>query len=263
MALTMVTPGALMPGLRNDAGPVSHVSAHGKEEKTSPKEGTVIMNPKLIRRAMLTAIWAVAGSAAILSYSGIRQLGLAAGFHPTLSWLLPICVDGLVLAGALVVLDAEARNLPKAFGWVLTLIGVAASTLANVATAEGWIAMATHAAPPLFLALTLEAWLHTLRSGVRIEQQVAQQAEEAAEEEARVKAEALAAEEEALEKALAAEERARARAEKGTVSKRPKVPEFSVEELQGLRTQGLSYQRIADAKGLSKSRVMRALGAAA
>jgi signal transduction histidine kinase len=221
------------------------------------------MNPKLIRRAMLTAIWAVAGSAAILSYSGIRALGLAAGFHPILSWLLPICVDGLVLAGALVVLDAEARHLPKAFGWVLTLIGVAASTLANVASADGWIAMATHAAPPLFLALTLEAWLHTLRSGVRIEQQVAQQAEEEAAEEARVEAEALAEEEAAQEKARLAAERALAKAEKATASKRPKVPAFSVPELQELRDGGLSYQRIADAKGLSKSRVMRALGAAA
>lgn len=83
MALTMEVSGALMKTHGVIASAVSPASSHGKE-KTSLK-GTVIMNPNISRRAMLTAIWATAGSAAILSYSGIRALGLEAGFHPILS----------------------------------------------------------------------------------------------------------------------------------------------------------------------------------
>lgn len=263
MTLSLVAPVALMPTRDAVSPAVPPISAHGTEEKnSSPKEGTVIMNQTTIRRAMLIAMWAVAGTAAILSYSGIQTLALQAGFPPVLSWLLPLTIDGLVLAGALTVLDAESRNLPKAFGWVLTLTAIATSVAANVATAEGWVAMVTHAIPPIFLALCLEAWLHTLRSGVRIELQAAQQAEEAAAEESRIEAEALAAEEAALAKARAAAERALAKAEKATARKQPKVPPLNIPELQELRDGGLSYQKIADARGLSKSRVMRALGAA-
>lgn len=265
MALTMLAPVALMPTCDADFGPVPHASAHGMQN-TTPKEGTAIMNQKTIRRAMLIAMWAVAGTAAILSYSGIQTLALQAGFHPMLSWLLPLTVDGLVLAGSLTVLDAESRNLPKTFGWFLTITAIATSVAANVATAEGWVSMVTHAIPPVFLALCLEAWLHTLRSSVRIEQQIAQQEEAAAAEEARVEAEALAEEEAAQAKARAAAERAVARAEKATTSKQPKrskVPPVDVTELQELRDGGLSFQKIADAKGLNKSRVMRALKATA
>lgn len=265
MTLTLVAPAALMPTRDAVSPAVMPDSAHGKEEyTTSPKEGTAIMNQKTIRRSMLVAMIAVAGTAAILSYSGIQTLALQAGFPPVLSWLLPLTIDGLVLAGALVVLDAESRNLPsKAFGWFLTITAIATSVAANVATAEGWVAMVTHAVPPVFLALTLEGWLHVLRSSVKLEQQAAHQAEEVAAEEAMVEAETLALEEAALEKARLSAERAVARAEKATASKRPKVPPVDVAALQELRDGGLSFQKIADATGSNKSRVMRALKATA
>lgn len=199
------------------------------------------MNPTIIRRAMLTVVWIVALTAGVLSYAGIRELALLADFSPSLSWLLPIILDGLVVAGALVVLDAEAKQTSRKFGWTLTLTGVAASVAANITVAEGPIAMIAHSAPPLILALTLEAWLATMRSTVRATQRTEQE-----------NAQAAAAKE-------AAEAKAAARATRilGTA----RAPAAPVEEITAqvlaLKAEGLSNQAIADQLGINKSRVQR------
>lgn len=212
------------------------------------------MKATTIRRAMLAVVWTVATTSAILSYAGIRQVGVTAGFGPVLSWLLPICIDGLVLAGALVVLDAEAKQTGKAFGWVLTLTGVLASIAANVATADGPVGIAAHAAPPAILALTLEAWLHTMRSGVR-----AQQAEDIVGTEPGA---------EPASPATAAPPRHPSSPVKAAQKTDTPAVLVTEAEVAALRAEGLSYQLIADTLSLekgssvSKATVMRRAKAA-
>ena len=64
---------------------------------------------KLIRAAMTAVVVAVAGFAAVVSYSHIYGLGRAHGQDGAAARLLPLSVDGLIVAASMVLLH-EARN---------------------------------------------------------------------------------------------------------------------------------------------------------
>lgn len=118
-----------------------------------------------------------------LSWAGLTALGVRAGFGG-ISWLLPLVIDGTVMAGALSIVVATEHQTSTRFGWSVMIGGAAVSTYGNVAGADGsgWTAGFTHAIAPLALALTLEAWLRTVRRDIEREQ--AEQARIAAEAEA-------------------------------------------------------------------------------
>jgi hypothetical protein len=64
---------------------------------------------RLIRASTAAVLVAVAAFAAVVSYSHIYDLGRAHGQDVTAARLLPLSVDGLILAASLVLLH-EARN---------------------------------------------------------------------------------------------------------------------------------------------------------
>jgi hypothetical protein len=89
---------------------------------------------RLIRTGTAAVVAAVAAFAAIVSYSHIYDLGRQHGQAGTAARLLPLSVDGLILAASLVMLH-EARNgrsAPPLARYMLGL-GVAATVAANVA----------------------------------------------------------------------------------------------------------------------------------
>lgn len=89
---------------------------------------------RAIRVLTAAVVLAVATFAAVVSYSHIYDLGRAHGQDGTAARLLPLSVDGLILAASLVLLH-EARNsrqAPALARWMLAL-GVAATVAANVA----------------------------------------------------------------------------------------------------------------------------------
>jgi hypothetical protein len=89
---------------------------------------------KLIRAAMTAVVVTVAGFAAVVSYSHIYGLGRAHGQDGAAARLLPLSVDGLLVAASLVLLH-EARNGRGAPGLarVMLWLGIAATVGANVA----------------------------------------------------------------------------------------------------------------------------------
>ena len=89
---------------------------------------------KLIRAAMAAVVVAVAGFAAIVSYSHIYGLGRAHGQDGAAARLLPLSVDGLIVAASLVLLH-EARNGRGApvLARVMLWLGIVATVGANVA----------------------------------------------------------------------------------------------------------------------------------
>src|SRR5580700_6954453 len=88
---------------------------------------------KLIRGAAAAAVTAVAGFAAVVSYSHIYDLGRTHGQSGASARLLPLSVDGLILAAGLVLLHA-ARNdqRPPALAQCMLALGVLATVGANV-----------------------------------------------------------------------------------------------------------------------------------
>lgn len=100
----------------------------------------------------------VAITAAVISFSHVRALALRAGETELTSWLLPISIDGAVVAAVSVLLaDSRAGRRPAVLTWLLLTLGLAASLAANVASAEPTTtARAVAAWPPLALALGIE-----------------------------------------------------------------------------------------------------------
>jgi len=89
---------------------------------------------RTIRTATAAVVLAVAAFAAVVSYSHIYDLGHAHGQSGTAARLLPLSVDGLIVAASLVMLQ-EARNGRKApvLARIMLGLGVAATVGANVA----------------------------------------------------------------------------------------------------------------------------------
>lgn len=133
---------------------------------------------------------AVAIAGTVLSYMGILRLGLSVGWPIWAAWLLPLAVDGMVVAGILQVLQATAAGTSRKYGWWLTAGGALVSVAANALTAtpgilasvnQDILAAATHALPVITVVATLEAWLFMRRGGIhRAAADAATEAREAA-----------------------------------------------------------------------------------
>ena len=94
---------------------------------------------RVIRLATAVVVCAVAAFAAVVSYSHIYGLGRAHGQDGTAARLLPLSVDGLIMAASLVLLH-EARNgrdAPRLARFMLWL-GIAATIGANIAYGAGY-----------------------------------------------------------------------------------------------------------------------------
>ncbi len=89
---------------------------------------------RLIRVSTAAVVTAVASFAAVVSYSHIYDLGRVHGQAGTAARLLPLSVDGLIVAASLVMLH-EARNRRQAPGLARCALwlGIAATLGANAA----------------------------------------------------------------------------------------------------------------------------------
>ena len=93
----------------------------------------------MIRFTTAAVVCAVAAFAAVVSYSHIYGLGRAHGQDGTAARLLPLSVDGLILAASLVLLH-EARNGRDAPGLArfMLWLGIGATIGAKIAYGAGY-----------------------------------------------------------------------------------------------------------------------------
>jgi Protein of unknown function (DUF2637) len=114
-----------------------------------------VTRPVVLAAIPVALVALVAGT---VSYSHIVSLGLRTGQSPADAHLLPLAVDGLIVAGSVILL-AGSR-----LGWIGVALGVAGTLYANVmsglprgplpATVAAWPALAFTAA-----SFMLERWL--------------------------------------------------------------------------------------------------------
>jgi Protein of unknown function (DUF2637) len=112
------------------------------------------------RTALLAAapVAAVAVIAGIVSFSHIEALGLRTGQSIADARLLPLAVDGLIVAGSVILLAGSW------LGWLGVIPGIAATLFANVASGlpRGPLAATVAAWPALAFSVAtfmLERWL--------------------------------------------------------------------------------------------------------
>jgi Protein of unknown function (DUF2637) len=98
-----------------------------------------VTGDRVIRFTTAAVVSAVAAFAAVVSYSHIYGLGRAHGQDGTAARLLPLSVDGLILAASLVLLH-EARNGRDAPGLArfMLWLGIGATIGANIAYGAGY-----------------------------------------------------------------------------------------------------------------------------
>jgi hypothetical protein len=120
---------------------------------------------RLVRGLSTFTVAVLAVAAAVLSFAGLRDLALQAGFSPELAWLMPVIIDGMVLTGSLGVVVAGLVNLSTWYPWMLTLLGVSVSIAGNVAAAPpNLTAQLVHAIAPITFALSIEGMLRIYRA---------------------------------------------------------------------------------------------------
>lgn len=162
-----------------------------KQTITAP--GLTLRAEKVIQRLTGLAVLVLAVSAAILSFSGLQKLALDAGFDPSIAWLLPVIVDGMVLTGSLGVIAANLVGLRAWYEWMLTIVGVSISIAGNVAAApDNLTAQLVHAIAPITFALSIEGMLRIYRASAAAQAQ--REAIQQAAEEKKAEREARAAE---------------------------------------------------------------------
>lgn len=102
-----------------------------------------------------------------------------AGIHPVLAFLFPITLDGLILAGSLLILYFAVRGKRSGYGLFLTALGVIASIAGNVVISPNNLTyQILHATSPVVLFLSLESLMILLRARSRSAQEAAKQMEE-------------------------------------------------------------------------------------
>jgi hypothetical protein len=98
-----------------------------------------VSGDRVIRLTTAAVVCAVAAFAAVVSYSHIYGLGRAHGQDGTAARLLPLSVDGLILAASLVLLhEARNRREAPALARLMLWLGIGATIGANIAYGAGY-----------------------------------------------------------------------------------------------------------------------------
>jgi Protein of unknown function (DUF2637) len=125
---------------------------------------------RLIRAATAAAVTAVAGFAAVVSYAHIYDLGHAHGQDGTAARLLPLSVDGLILAASLVMLhEARARRPSPPLARVALWLGIGVTVAANVGygVPYGPVAALLSSWPALAFVIAVEMLMGLVRTTAR------------------------------------------------------------------------------------------------
>lgn len=123
--------------------------------------------PEVAHRIARTAnacLVVIAVASGVLSYHGLYALGVRSALPPALAALLPVLVDGLMLAASVSVIAETLSGLSTVWSWCLIAAGVAMSTAGNVLAApDDLVARVVHGAPPVILAASIETCLRLAR----------------------------------------------------------------------------------------------------
>ena len=119
---------------------------------------------KAIRTGTAAVVTAVAGFGAVQSYNHIYDLARGHGQSDLDARLLPLSVDGLILAASLVRLhQALRRDAMPARAWLMLGLGVLATLAANVASGlpHGWMNAVISAWPAVAFvgAVEIDMWM--------------------------------------------------------------------------------------------------------
>lgn len=126
----------------------------------------------MIRRTTIATVLFLAAIAAIVSYGHMHTLALRHGEEPWTAALLPLSVDGMIIAASLALLsDSRHGRAGGILPWTLVVVSSGASLAANVAAAHPTlISRIISAWPPFALIGAYEMLMRQVRHSVADEQ---------------------------------------------------------------------------------------------
>jgi hypothetical protein len=135
------------------------------EQPTAPP-GSAVAAGLATRRVAIAVVSVIAAVAAYVSFRHQHGLAMTAGEPTTTAWTLPVLIDGVIIMGSLVMLDASRRGDKAPWLARLALIAGAVATLAaNVA--HGWsggpASSLISAVAPIVLVVAYELLMGMLR----------------------------------------------------------------------------------------------------
>jgi hypothetical protein len=126
----------------------------------------IVTGDRVLRGSAAVVVLAVAAFAAVVSYSHIYDLSRGHGQAGVAARLLPLSVDGLILAASLVMLlEARGGRTTPVLARVMLGLGVAATVAANVAygAADGLTGAAISAWPAIAFVGSAELLIGSIR----------------------------------------------------------------------------------------------------
>src|SRR6266568_4495131 len=100
----------------------------------APGYSRVLRARARIEATNTASVMLLAGIAAVVSYGHMHQLALAHGEGALASALIPLSVDGMIVAASMsLLLDSRLGRRGGLLPWALLIIGALASLAANIA----------------------------------------------------------------------------------------------------------------------------------
>lgn len=118
-----------------------------------------------IPKAATLFVLIITAASFLLSYTNLVYAAIISGIPPMLAPAFPICLDAFLLVGSLTIVRASLRQESTLPGWIVLIVFTAVSVGFNVSVApEGWLPVASHAVPPISMAISLELLASFIRS---------------------------------------------------------------------------------------------------
>ncbi len=103
-----------------------------------------------------------------LSFYNLQLQALEAGIHPLLSFLWPVCLDALLIAGSLMILRSSLRDERALVGWSVLIAFTIISTGFNVIHSPAdIISRCAHAIAPISLCVSVELLMICIKSSIK------------------------------------------------------------------------------------------------
>ncbi|WP_413249146.1 DUF2637 domain-containing protein [Sinomonas flava] len=95
-----------------------------------------VKTPKPISRRIvgtgIAATIVIGAGAFVLSFSALTDLAVRAGINPTIAWMWPLIVDGMIVAATVAIVALAGRQgREQLYPWILLFFGAIVSTAAN------------------------------------------------------------------------------------------------------------------------------------
>lgn len=103
----------------------------------------------------------------VLSFCNLQATAIQSGINPWLSWMFPICIDCLMIAGSMMILRENLRDGDTRVGWGVLVMFTGISIVFNVSQSPSdAISVASHCVPPVSLCISVELLMIILRGDI-------------------------------------------------------------------------------------------------